>query len=348
MPCSFPITERFPKQTGVCYESAQTRKFALGRTEVIRAASSESRAWAEAMLSEEGKSNEEQMALFKKAVNRNLQYAAWAADGQGVDRHLFGLKKLLKEGEETPRLYEDVAYGRTNHWELSTSNLSSKWLDGWGYGEGQYYIGRFFSLSSFRDAFRADLIVLRSRSGRIWLGVFDWEQLYSLDYHVLEGPRPQGEGCQGDEKGLGGSSRDRQSDVRSFGPGNWQDQVIAPLIMALMTRTISYYVICCGILHHSVQDSFGLIPDPREGLIIRGVISYIIKDYMLIGPLRFFSCAVRGIYAPLVHQTTAKKMSRLEDDRITGNAYLNGWIGNKESGKNTQEYFYVTWHRLGK
>jgi carnitine O-acetyltransferase len=86
------------------------------------------------------KSNEDKMTLFKKAVNRHLQYAAWAADGQGVDRHLFGLKKLLKEGEETPRLYEDVAYSRTNHWELSTSNLSSNWLDGWGYGEGQYTI----------------------------------------------------------------------------------------------------------------------------------------------------------------------------------------------------------------
>jgi carnitine O-acetyltransferase len=35
---------------GVCYESAQTRKYALGRTEVIRSASNESKAWAEAML----------------------------------------------------------------------------------------------------------------------------------------------------------------------------------------------------------------------------------------------------------------------------------------------------------
>ncbi|KAG9051964.1 Carnitine O-acetyltransferase mitochondrial [Serendipita sp. 407] len=119
---------------GVCYESAQTRKFAMGRTEVIRAASSESKEWAESMLSSE-KTDSERFTLFKKAVNRHLQYAAWAADGQGVDRHLFGLKRLLKEGEETPRLYEDVAFGRTNKWELSTSNLSSKWLDGWGYGE---------------------------------------------------------------------------------------------------------------------------------------------------------------------------------------------------------------------
>jgi carnitine O-acetyltransferase len=35
---------------GVCYESAQTRKYKLGRTEVIRSASNESKKWAESML----------------------------------------------------------------------------------------------------------------------------------------------------------------------------------------------------------------------------------------------------------------------------------------------------------
>ena len=74
--------------------------------------------------------------MFRKAISRHLQYAAWAADGQGVDRHLFGLKKLLKEGEELPELYKDKAFGATNHWELSTSQLSSGYFDGWGYGEG--------------------------------------------------------------------------------------------------------------------------------------------------------------------------------------------------------------------
>lgn len=38
---------------GVTYESCQTRKYQLGRTEVIRSASSESKAWAEAMLNPE-------------------------------------------------------------------------------------------------------------------------------------------------------------------------------------------------------------------------------------------------------------------------------------------------------
>ncbi|EKM51907.1 uncharacterized protein PHACADRAFT_262313 [Phanerochaete carnosa HHB-10118-sp] len=119
---------------GVCYESAQTRKYQLGRTEVIRAASNESKAWAEAMLDPET-TVAQRADLFRKAMARHLQYAAWAADGQGVDRHLFGLKKMLQEGEPTPEIYTDPAYSRTNHWELSTSNLSSPCLDGWGYGE---------------------------------------------------------------------------------------------------------------------------------------------------------------------------------------------------------------------
>ncbi|KAI0643180.1 acyltransferase ChoActase/COT/CPT [Trametes meyenii] len=119
---------------GVCYESAQTRKYQLGRTEVIRSASKESKAWAEAMLDPK-ETDEHRAALFRKAVSRHLQYAAWAADGQGVDRHLFGLKKSLKEGEPVPAIYEDEAFSKTNHWELSTSQLSSPYLDGWGYGE---------------------------------------------------------------------------------------------------------------------------------------------------------------------------------------------------------------------
>ena len=65
-----------------------------------------------------------------------MEYAAWAVDGQGVDRHLFGLKKMIREGEDVPDIYQDPAYSRTSHWELSTSQLSSKYLDGKGYGEG--------------------------------------------------------------------------------------------------------------------------------------------------------------------------------------------------------------------
>jgi carnitine O-acetyltransferase len=78
--------------------------------------------------------------LFRAAVTRHIQYATWAADGQGVDRHLFGLKRMLREGEELPEIYKDEAFGKSNHWELSTSQLSSPYFDGWGYGEGQCFL----------------------------------------------------------------------------------------------------------------------------------------------------------------------------------------------------------------
>jgi len=125
---------------GVTYESAQTRKYKKGRTEVIRSVSSENAEFAKAMLEQhsgEGKKRDptELRELFGKAVARHMQYSAWAADGQGVDRHLFGLKMSLKEGEEVPELYKDEAFSKSNHWELSTSQLSSVYFDGWGYGE---------------------------------------------------------------------------------------------------------------------------------------------------------------------------------------------------------------------
>lgn len=81
--------------------------------------------------------DERRANLFRRAIARHVQYAAWAADGQGVDRHLFGLKKMLKDGEPVPEVYSDKTYSRTNHWELSTSQLSSPFIDGWGYGEGE-------------------------------------------------------------------------------------------------------------------------------------------------------------------------------------------------------------------
>jgi carnitine O-acetyltransferase len=120
----------------VVYESCQTRKFLLGRTEVIRSSSPESKAFCESMISTSA-TDAEREKKFREAVRRHIQYSTWAADGQGVDRHMFGLKKLLKKGEEMPKVFEDKVFAKSGHWELSTSQLSSNYLDGWGYGEGK-------------------------------------------------------------------------------------------------------------------------------------------------------------------------------------------------------------------
>jgi hypothetical protein len=45
--------------------------------------------------------------LFHAAVKRHMIYSSWAANGEGIDQHLFGLNKSLKEGEnytETRRI----------------------------------------------------------------------------------------------------------------------------------------------------------------------------------------------------------------------------------------------------
>jgi len=115
------------------YESAQTRKYQRGRTEVIRSSTAEALDWCRAMESSR-ETNVRRLELLRRAVNAHTKYAAWAADGRGVDRHLFGLKKLLQPGEELPKLYEDPLFNHSCHWILSTSQLTSEFFDGWGYG----------------------------------------------------------------------------------------------------------------------------------------------------------------------------------------------------------------------
>ncbi|KAF8895176.1 Choline/Carnitine o-acyltransferase-domain-containing protein [Infundibulicybe gibba] len=100
---------------GVTYESAQTRKFKKGRTEVIRSSSAEARAWCESMLDANTNVRRHRAALFRTAAAKHVEYATQAADGLG--------------------LFTDPAFARTSHWELSTSQLSSRFFDGWGYGE---------------------------------------------------------------------------------------------------------------------------------------------------------------------------------------------------------------------
>ena len=138
---------------GATYESAQTRKYKLGRTEVIRSATVEAVEWCQAM-EDPKKTDLERLQLLQRAGAAHIKLAGEAADGHGVDRHLFGslivlptrcrrlmlfdagLKQLLKEGESPPEIYSDPAFSASSHWVLSTSQLTSEFFEGWGYGEG--------------------------------------------------------------------------------------------------------------------------------------------------------------------------------------------------------------------
>jgi len=116
------------------YESSATRRFQQGRTETCRSVSIESVAFVNAVADPEIPP-EACVKAFRAAVDAHVQYISDASDGRGVDRHLFGLKKCLKEGEELPDLYKDRAYGYSGTWFLSSSQLSSEYFNGYGWSQ---------------------------------------------------------------------------------------------------------------------------------------------------------------------------------------------------------------------
>ncbi|KAH9248971.1 hypothetical protein BASA81_013371 [Batrachochytrium salamandrivorans] len=125
------------KMYGVCkptYESAQTKKYGFGRTETCRSVSVESVSWVKAMENPhippavKGE-------MGRQAIASQSSYMAAAVDGRGVDRHLLGLRLLIKPGEPKPSLFTDPAYAASCHWNLSTSQVTSEYYDGYGWGE---------------------------------------------------------------------------------------------------------------------------------------------------------------------------------------------------------------------
>ena len=116
------------------YESAATRKFQQGRTETCRTVSDESVAFCNA-ISDPETSDEKCVQLFRDALKSHVAYISDASDGRGVDRHLFGLKKQLREDEELPEIYKDPAYSYSSHWFISSSQLSSEYFNGYGWSQ---------------------------------------------------------------------------------------------------------------------------------------------------------------------------------------------------------------------
>ncbi|EDR14041.1 uncharacterized protein LACBIDRAFT_244106 [Laccaria bicolor S238N-H82] len=119
---------------GATYEAATTRKFYKGRTEAIRVVTNESDAWVRSM-DDKNVNAVQRKKLFDQATKKHVSLAKTAGQGQGVDRHLFGLKKLLREGEATPALFTDPVYIRSSYWCLSTSAIFSKHFPVYGWGE---------------------------------------------------------------------------------------------------------------------------------------------------------------------------------------------------------------------
>ncbi|KAI0635930.1 acyltransferase ChoActase/COT/CPT [Trametes polyzona] len=117
------------------YETVLTRLFKHARTETIRTLTSDSRAWVLSMA-DPSASNETRLALLRRALQTHTQLTREAATGRGIDRHLLGLRLMLRTdaGERHP-LFEDELFARSQTWKLSTSGLSAGYqFRGTGFG----------------------------------------------------------------------------------------------------------------------------------------------------------------------------------------------------------------------
>ncbi|KAG8992970.1 Carnitine O-acetyltransferase mitochondrial [Tulasnella sp. JGI-2019a] len=123
------------KREGGTYEAASTRGFHKGRTETIRIVTQEAIRWCNAMVAGD-QGTEANKALFEAACKRQGEDAKEAGKAMGIDRHLFGMKNVLQQGETLPELFSDPVYVRGSTWILSTSAIFSPHFTR-GYGWGQ-------------------------------------------------------------------------------------------------------------------------------------------------------------------------------------------------------------------
>ncbi|XP_045460788.1 choline O-acetyltransferase isoform X2 [Harmonia axyridis] len=133
------------------YESASTRRFALGRVDCIRSASPEALTWVTAMsqLKEDdmlGKkvtfhlvSDEEKLRLWNEAVRQQTREMIDNILGEGIDIHLLGLKEAAKDTSPhanfpLPEIFTDSSYRLANTFLLSTSQVATSGDSFMGYG----------------------------------------------------------------------------------------------------------------------------------------------------------------------------------------------------------------------
>ena len=117
----------------VTYETATMRLFLHGRTETIRSSSPESAAFVAAMgawvadAADAGKAAAAAKALAA-GVGAHQKYTLQCMAGNGLDRHLLGLRMAAAEmGVALPAeadIFADPAYARSTSFTLSTSQMS--------------------------------------------------------------------------------------------------------------------------------------------------------------------------------------------------------------------------------
>lgn len=114
---------RLTGQVGLTYESGGTVRFAYGRTETVRSLSSDTKRFCELMCSADAATKDRFDAL-RASVKQCVRFMREATNGDGIDRHLMGLKILaLGAGLPLPAIFADKAYQLP--FQLSTSQTTA-------------------------------------------------------------------------------------------------------------------------------------------------------------------------------------------------------------------------------
>ncbi|KAJ1914054.1 hypothetical protein H4219_004943 [Mycoemilia scoparia] len=122
------------------YESSSSRKFYRGRTDTVRSFTSQMAGFVRALEDPEV-TNQQRYELLRSASMTHVKNAIRAANGEGIDRHLLGLrlayerlypKDKIQRNNESETLsaqsrkiiddfFNDSAFQKSNTWRLSTS-----------------------------------------------------------------------------------------------------------------------------------------------------------------------------------------------------------------------------------
>ncbi|KAJ1725257.1 hypothetical protein LPJ53_000586 [Coemansia erecta] len=159
------------------YESASLRRFLHGRTETIRSCTADAQAFARA-LDDRDTAEGAKLELFRRAAATHTALTAAAAQGQGVDRHLLGLRAQLRSAAEAERasLFADPAFAQSCAFVLSTSNVTPGDMfrggfapvvaDGYGINYAMDREDIKFSLSDWRPSAATDAPAFRETIAR--------------------------------------------------------------------------------------------------------------------------------------------------------------------------------------
>ncbi|RKO93566.1 acyltransferase ChoActase/COT/CPT, partial [Blyttiomyces helicus] len=117
---------RMRKTPTAVYESISTRFFNHGRTETARSMTSETLAFIKA-FDDDNITYDEKRILCGKALIAQAAVAKSASYGQGIDRHLLGLRAMIRPSDSAKdTIFTDPAFATSMHFRLSTSSIQGK------------------------------------------------------------------------------------------------------------------------------------------------------------------------------------------------------------------------------